>query len=162
MGWPAIVAALIPIAYDLLKGDDGGGDALGQAAGSEAQLLRQRQELMTQLQRLVASQAKGGRPPVFKLDLDNPQSIEDLIAGIKSPAEFNQLLKIFQASSGTGTGASQTAARLAQAASFREQDQIENIAQNLITEFLSQNKNQLSNFGPTGTGNLNPNLTSLT
>ena len=137
----ALGISLAPVVLDKLlnKGGRGGGSgALDAASQAEAALLQQRQRLTAQIESLIGSMAEGGRPPAFKLDLENPQDIEKFLSGIASPAELNSLMKLLGVSGTAGTGASRTSAILGQQRDIREEDQLGQLSRDLILAFLSK------------------------
>jgi len=119
---PLIIAG----ASALMSKFGGGGDSdLDKLAGVQAGSLTQAQDLLAQL-------SQGGAPPVFKLNLDNPQNIEKFLSQIAPMGEFNSLLAL----GGQAQGAAGQSARLDFAQDTQTQEQFSALARNLVIALL--------------------------
>lgn len=129
MGFPVwAIPLIIAGASTLMSKFGGGGDSnLERLAGVQASSLTQAQSLLSQL-------SQGGAPPVFKLNLDNPQNIEKFFSQVAPMAEFNSLLAL----GGQARGAAGQEARLDFAGGARQEDQLAALARNLVLAFLSE------------------------
>ena len=69
-----------------------------ESSEAEAEAIRQRMALLHQLQGMISQASAGGRPPISRVNLRNPQDPEELFAGIRPMADINALFRLLGAS----------------------------------------------------------------
>ncbi len=113
--------------------------AQSQAAQSEAALLDLIRKLGLDASGLLSGLQEGGRPPAFRIDLENPTDIEDFFGQLGHNAPFNKTLELISSLKGAGgTGNIQSSALQAFQSGRDRNALVGDTIQNIILALLTK------------------------
>lgn len=140
-GAGSVIAGLA--AEELLNGGRGGGgglgggSALGRISEAEAQALERRGRLETELSEQLEKDMKGGRPPVMRINLEDPVDPEKFWDRVGSPAERKAMQAVLAAFQGQGSVATLGQAELLAQRQGRDEEMVGGLLEKIIDSMLA-------------------------